>query len=78
MEYKRGTVISCKYEEFQEGLKDKINQIADIVTDDGKEYSIKWSILSNTSSQELFGEGDKISLLVEGDTVRNIRVDGRN
>ena len=78
MEYKRGTVISCKYEEFQEGLMDKINQIADIVTEDGKEYSIKWSILSNASSQELFGEGDKISLLVDGDKVRNIRVNGCN
>lgn len=73
MEYKRGTVIECTYETTQKGLQEWIIQHATISTED-KEYSIDWQILSNASYQELLGVEDKVSILVDGEIVRNIRI----
>ena len=69
LEYKKGTVLTCKYD------KEKVNpwtviQSMVIRANDGTEYGVIWGISNN---QDLFGEGDYVSMLVEDDHILYIK-----
>ena len=69
LEYKKGTILSCEYR------KEKVNpwtvrQSMVIRANDGMEYDVIWQISNN---QDLFGEGDYVSMLVEDDCILYIK-----
>lgn len=68
MQFKRGTVITAKYNQVNDLYIHGIQQELVIVDLDGNEYDIKWV---TENEQDFFGEGDKVSfLLYDGNVIR--------
>lgn len=61
LEFKRGIVISAKYEIDNSGYPLQKIKVKDT---DGKEYEVSWTCFG-VSYNDFFGEGDKVSFLYD-------------
>ena len=66
-EFKRGVIIQSDYEK---GSLSHVTEHLIIRTEDGSEYEVNWAIFHD---QDLFGEGDRVSILLQDGLVKHIK-----
>lgn len=75
MEFKQGIIKACEYADvphFESSCATNVQML--IETTDGMKYDCLWSL----KPSELFGVGDKVSILIKNDGILgHIRFDGR-
>jgi len=73
MEFKRGEVLSVRYNRSSCIGRHIAQEMC--IKSGNQYYDVCWAILKNT---DLFGEGDKVSFLVDGNQVLNLRLNPFN
>jgi len=70
LKFKRGTIISAKHDRTVDPYPGMFQYLI-IVDKDGEEYVVNW-VTENDA--DFFGEGDKVSFLLDGENVIRLRL----